>query len=317
MAGIRLEFAQFGDFDSFDIIRSNTSMSGLADVDLPDPIITGLTTMYYVDTSIVLGSTYYYKVRVNRDAESVVSAEIEVVAELGDKYWSNVVSLLHFDGVNGSTDFIDEKGNVWVRVGSPTISTEQSAFGGASGRFTSGNYIKTGMSPAFDLGTGDFTLEALIYIPQGATFMDDEIPIIVAGQQNIGGSGQGWDFVLFDRSPPKLRIESALLGTAPYCMFDLPESLPRNTFLSIAISRVAGVCYGFYKGLLLGTSTGLNGVQLSNPNNHAVLIGSGSSGAGSENYYHTNGYYDEIRITKGYGRYTSSYTPASGKFPHG
>ena len=43
MAAIRLEFAQFGHFDSFDVIRSITSMVGIADVDLPTPITTGLS----------------------------------------------------------------------------------------------------------------------------------------------------------------------------------------------------------------------------------------------------------------------------------
>lgn len=80
MPGIRLEFAQFGDFDSFDIIRSNTSMSSIADVDLPSPIATDLTTMYYVDTTVVEGATYYYKIRVWRSGASIVSDETSVIA---------------------------------------------------------------------------------------------------------------------------------------------------------------------------------------------------------------------------------------------
>lgn len=55
MAGIRLEFAQFGHFDSFEIIRSITSMVGIADADLPAPIATGLKTMYYVDSNVIQG----------------------------------------------------------------------------------------------------------------------------------------------------------------------------------------------------------------------------------------------------------------------
>ena len=58
MAGIRLEFAQFGHFDSFEIIRSMTSMVGIADADLPAPIATGVKTMYYVDSNVVMGNTY-------------------------------------------------------------------------------------------------------------------------------------------------------------------------------------------------------------------------------------------------------------------
>ena len=80
MAGIRLEWAQFGDFESFDVIRSNTSMASIADVDLPSPIATGLATMYYVDTTVVVGAVYYYKIRTNRSSGSLVSDEFVAVA---------------------------------------------------------------------------------------------------------------------------------------------------------------------------------------------------------------------------------------------
>lgn len=94
--GIRLEFAQFGHFDSFDIIRSMTSMVGVADADLPTPIATGLKSMYYVDTSIVSGPHhYFYKVRVWRGEQSFVSDEISVYAMLQRNY----VDLSVEDGV--------------------------------------------------------------------------------------------------------------------------------------------------------------------------------------------------------------------------
>lgn len=80
MAGIRLEFAQFGHFDSFDVIRSLTSMAGLQDHELPVPIAAGLTTMFYVDTDVIEGSTYYYRVRVWRGYASFLSDEIQVFA---------------------------------------------------------------------------------------------------------------------------------------------------------------------------------------------------------------------------------------------
>lgn len=95
-SGIRLEFAQFGHFDSFDVIRSMVSMVGVADADLPTPIATGLKSMYYVDTSIVSGPhQYFYKVRVWRGEQSFVSDEISVYAMLQRNY----VDLSVEDGV--------------------------------------------------------------------------------------------------------------------------------------------------------------------------------------------------------------------------
>lgn len=81
--GIRLEFAQFGHFTSFDVIRSMVSMASVADEDLPTPIATGLKTMYYVDSDVVEGLTYHYKVRVWRGTTCFVSDEVAIEAVEG------------------------------------------------------------------------------------------------------------------------------------------------------------------------------------------------------------------------------------------
>ena len=91
MAGIRLEWSQFGDFDSFDVIRSTSSMVGIADADLPSPIATNLSTMYFVDTTVVAGATYYYKVRSWRDGVNQVSDQVTALAGTTfDTYVSNL-----------------------------------------------------------------------------------------------------------------------------------------------------------------------------------------------------------------------------------
>ncbi|RKG50796.1 hypothetical protein D7V68_02505 [Acinetobacter cumulans] len=77
--GIRLEFAQFGHFDSFEVFRSLTSMAALADHELPAPIATGLKTMRFMDTvdlRNVLDRDLYYRVRVKRGNEVMLSDEL-------------------------------------------------------------------------------------------------------------------------------------------------------------------------------------------------------------------------------------------------
>lgn len=77
MAGVRIEFAHFGDFDSFDILRASAPM----DINsLPSPIATELKTMSYVDTAVVKGEFYYYRARVWRGIDSMVSDEVVVLA---------------------------------------------------------------------------------------------------------------------------------------------------------------------------------------------------------------------------------------------
>lgn len=122
MAAIRLEFAQFGHFDSFDVIRSTTSIAGVADVDLPTPIATGLKTMYYVDASVIKGSVYYYKVRVWRGGVDFVSSEIEVYA------FDNSLFVLRS---NFLTDMVDKTGKSWSPSGNIKISGGALLFDGA------------------------------------------------------------------------------------------------------------------------------------------------------------------------------------------
>lgn len=112
MAGIRLEWAQFGDFDSFDVIRSTSSMSGIADEDLPSPIVTGLTTMYYVDTTVVEDAVYYYRVVAWRDGIKSVSEQIKAWAtESVVVIWSDF-----------TTNLIDDTGKTWTAINGASIT---------------------------------------------------------------------------------------------------------------------------------------------------------------------------------------------------
>ncbi|MDI6787615.1 MAG: hypothetical protein QME51_04520, partial [Planctomycetota bacterium] len=69
-------------------------------------------------------------------------------------------ALLHFDGTDASTTFIDESGKIWTRYGNAQIDTAQSKFGGASGLFDgAGDYITTPDHNDFNLGSGNFTVD--------------------------------------------------------------------------------------------------------------------------------------------------------------
>lgn len=77
MAGMRLEFAQFGHFDSFNIYRSLTPM----DINnMPPPIASGISTMFYVDTEVDDYERHHYRIGVVRAGELLISDE--VVSEL-------------------------------------------------------------------------------------------------------------------------------------------------------------------------------------------------------------------------------------------
>jgi len=87
-----------------------------------------------------------------------------------DPYWSSVVSLLHFDGTNGSTTFVDQKitgagMGVWAPVGDASLSTTGAKFGSAclllNGTSQSINHGQTAQTK-FEFGASDFTIEMWI-----------------------------------------------------------------------------------------------------------------------------------------------------------
>lgn len=78
MAGVRLEFAQFGHFDYFNIYRNSVSA---AIENLEQPIGTS-STMYYEDLTTEPNNDYYYRIGVFRDSIEEFSEEIHVRTEV-------------------------------------------------------------------------------------------------------------------------------------------------------------------------------------------------------------------------------------------
>lgn len=143
-SGIRLEFAQFGHFDSFDVIRSMVSMASVADTDLPTPIATGLKSMYYVDSDVVEGLTYHYKVRVWRGTESFVSSELNVTAII--KYEND------FTSMEGLEVFGSDTAGVYIASGGGLV------IGASSGQSL---VVKLEQAPEFKNFEAEFDLTYL------------------------------------------------------------------------------------------------------------------------------------------------------------
>ena len=97
MASVKLEFAQYGDFTSFDILRSQTPMS-LAS--LPSPIATGLTKMFYEDFAVVSGARYYYRVVTHYLTESFLGVA-------GTENPNTLSVLIVLMSVNSSNRFVN------------------------------------------------------------------------------------------------------------------------------------------------------------------------------------------------------------------
>ena len=225
-----------------------------------------------------------------------------------DPHWDKVVALLHFDGSAGSTLFGDETGRLWVAEGSARISTENKVFGSGSGRFdgTSNARIRSPASPDFFLGTEDFCIEARVYISGNSELssVNTRHAAIFAVARPQGASLE----LLILGNSTKTGTGLALWNGAT--LISVPGEIAHGEWHYLAVTRHGSV-FRFW----------LNGSQLGSDQTSTITFGSatvdafiGGSAVAGYNYL-LNGYIDELRITKGVGRYTENFTPPDKPFP--
>jgi hypothetical protein len=163
----------------------------------------------------------------------------------------------------------------------------------------SGDYLTTPTNAAFAYGTGDFTIEAWIYITLSPsnwfTIYDSSL---------TGGSRT--DGFLFHLTSSR-KIGCWFNGSA---RFTGNLTVPINQWSHIAITRSGATWRAFVDGTL-------DSGTLSNAYN---FTGGGCTiGAPvdiSTNSYALNGYLDDFRITKSIARYTATFIPPTEPFPN-
>lgn len=304
MAGIRLEWAQFGDFDNFDVLRADEPMDvGV----LPSPIATGLSTMYYVDTTVVKGETYYYRVVAWRDAVSKLSGEIATQA--GDLFWSDVELLIFADApVFPSTTIIDSSSKqlVITRHGTTRIIAGQSPLDDGWIALDGGsNYISSNLSSA--LNTDDFTLEAYVQPNySGATTYGRLFAIgthTTNGMISVSKSGTPWT----------LNIDVFNGGWWGGAKVANPPGLSDGVTYHVCLMRKSGKFYLFINGGLAATLDNMTSLSLSQQNMF-IATHPYNGGSGFESFA---GKMSSIRLTR-HARYsTGGLTQPCVKFPTG
>jgi hypothetical protein len=226
----------------------------------------------------------------------------------GDAYYPQVSALLHFDGTNGSTVITDNsKNNLAFTVnGDSKISTAQSKFGGASLLLDgTGDYISSPSTSDLAFGTGDFTVEFWIYSSDvssatqrgflqtsdtaGGLKTSYTTGIIINQGSNNAGAGLSGGLTA--------NVAGTNIGSST-------AVITTNTWYHIALVRNSGTSTLYVNGISVGSGT-----TTGNCSGTYLAIGG---------YYNTSylyqGYIDELRITKGYARYTSNFTPSTTAF---
>lgn len=226
-----------------------------------------------------------------------------------DPNFANVSLLLHMNG-NGST-FVDSSPTpkTVTANGNATQSTAQSKFGGKSAYFD-GIFDKLTIpnNSAFHFGSGDYTVEAWLYVPQintqgGGGFFSHA--------QNMSGF-ENRQFS-FSVNSTGLALQFSTNGVS-YQSITFSTSLPSNQWIHVAFARASGTLRAFVDGTQIGTSQSNNATYFTSP--APICVGaSGQFVAQGEEYLDFEGYIDELRITKGVARYTANFTPPTAPFP--
>ena len=145
------------------------------------------------------------------------------------------------------------------------------------------------------LGTGDFTIEFWYYqnVLAAVTLLDFRPSLVNGAYINIGVTATG---------APSLYVNTATQITST-------TLVPAATWAHLAISRVSGITRMFVNGILVGTYTDATN----------YLSGSGLPVIGANSYLLSastfGGAIDDLRITKGVGRYTGNFTVPTAALP--
>jgi len=187
-------------------------------------------------------------------------------------------------------------------VGSAQISTSVFKYGtGSMSLSASGNTLRTQYNnPSLSMGTGDFTIEGWVYL--------SSTPSTNGVFQMSGTSGgfvnnQTANLALGTNSSSTWQIYAKNTYT-----ISSSTTIPVGSWIHFALVRSGTTTVLYINGTALITLTA-DSTNYSTP-----YIGLGSIYDATS--YPLGGYIDDLRITKGYARYTTTFTPPTAAFPN-
>jgi hypothetical protein len=225
-----------------------------------------------------------------------------------DSYnYNRTVLLLHFDGSNGSTNFVDSSiyNTVLTANGNAQIVTDQYKFGGSSVRFD-GNLDYISFNPGDNLNFStsiDFTIDFWIRVNS----LTNTYATILSSQ---GWPSSGKFIMLYGSGDPRI----GKIGLGGYAINTLLSNtiLTTGTWYHIAFVRQGTVYYIFINGILDATYT--TTYDLNFAYGGWTNIGYDSWDSGTSGSF--DGWLDEFRIIKGQAFWTSNFTPLTMSYPN-
>lgn len=182
-------------------------------------------------------------------------------------------------------------------VGNAQISTSVVKYGTGSIYFDgAGDYLITPSVNSNSFGTGDFTIECWARVISFGSYRT-----LVC----VGDYGTSSGVIMYISGTGQLRVYADGFGEVISS-----STISINTWYHFAATRSNGTVRVFIDGTLTGSGTitaNITGTQ--------TLVGKGiyTGVLDPEGMY---GYIDDLRITKGYARYTANFTPPTAAFPN-
>jgi concanavalin A-like lectin/glucanase superfamily protein len=202
--------------------------------------------------------------------------------------------LLHFDGGNGGTTTTEVNGRTVTRSAAggsadATLSTAQVKFGTASSiRNGNGGWTVANRLTNEDFGTGDFTLEAWVYMTTGSKLN------LIIGTVDTGGGSNGIQF--FVNTDNKLRL-LCYSGASLAVDLSTTTTCPTNQWVYAYAQRKGNV---FSISLdCAGTNTTTVSTNITTGTQPGTCIGHDQTNTTARDF---NGHLDEVGITKGTAR---------------
>lgn len=225
-------------------------------------------------------------------ATPVVAAMMCLLAAgMSSESIADVISLLHMDGTNGSTSFVDATGKAWVSTGAE-ISIAQARWDQSAFFAGTSDYLTAGNAADFSFGSDPFTVD---FWMNPSTLGDNTY---LAGRSNPG-SGLGFDIRLDRGEILLVGVNGWSFNIGTYAVTDA-QYVITNEWQHIAISATTSNVYLFYNGVLTGSSARATITDGGNP----FRLGYQANFGGGD----YEGYLDEFRISDT-ALWTADFTP--------
>lgn len=218
--------------------------------------------------------------------------------------------LLHMDGVNGSTTFLDSSGNnnIMTAAGVAAIDTSAPMFGSGALNLGTGFGAPNINTPSanggpLDLSTGDFTIECWFKFTIFPGYSQ-----AIAESQVTTGTPSGWA-ILYDSTQGVIGIQVRDVGSGTVVVARSSVFTPVvGQWNHLAAVRYGATVSAYFNGSNVAPTPFSAAFNIGNARG-TVYVGSAGSFANN-----LTGEIDEFRITKGTAVYTANFTPPAFPF---